>query len=126
MKVWITTMVGLVLFIGLGIYVQNQLEKTSMHFGKEIKNLNAILEHQQWKPALKKLITFQSKWEKTKPFWAMLIIHREMDSIDQALIRTKKAVQSKNKSEAQMELGSLEHYIQHIPERERFSLINIF
>lgn len=126
MKVWVIAMVGLILFISLGIYTQKQLIKTSQHFTKEIKNINALIEQQQWKPAAKKLIVFQNQWKKTKPFWAMLIIHREMDSIDEALIRTKKAVQSKNSSAAQMELGSLKHYIQHIPERERFSLVNIF
>lgn len=126
MKVWISAMIGLALFIGLGIYVQIQLEKTSLSFTKETKELDTVLKDQQWHPALKKLTLFENKWKKTKPFWAMLIIHREMDSIDEALIRTKKAIQSKNVSEAQMELGSLEHYIQHIPERERFSLVNIF
>ena len=126
MKVWVIAMIGLILFIGLGIYTQNQLVKTSLHFTKEIKKIDALIEQQQWKPASKKLFVFQNHWKKTKPFWAMLIIHREMDSIDEALIRTKKAVQSKNASEAQMELGSLKHYIQHIPERERFSLVNIF
>jgi hypothetical protein len=126
MKVWISAMIGLALFIGLGIYVQIRLEKTSLNFTKETKELDTVLKDQQWQPALKKLTQFENKWKKTKPFWAMLIIHREMDSIDEALIRTKKAIQSKNASEAQMELGSLEHYIQHIPERERFSLVNIF
>ncbi len=126
MKVWVIAMIGLILFIGLGIYTQNQLVKTSLHFTKEIKKIDVLIEQQQWKPASKKLFVFQNQWKKTKPFWAMLIIHREMDSIDEALVRTKKAVQSKNASEAQMELGSLKHYIQHIPERERFSLVNIF
>ncbi len=126
MKVWVIAMVGLILFISLGIYTQKQLAKTAQHFTREIKNIEALIEQQQWKPAAKKLIAFQNQWKKAKPFWAMLIIHREMDSIDEALIRTKKAVQSKNSSEAQMELGSLKHYIQHIPERERFSLVNIF
>lgn len=126
MKVWVIAMVGLILFISLGIYTQKQLAKTSQHFTKEIKNIDALIEQQRWNPASKKLIVFQNQWKKVKPFWAMLIIHREMDSIDEALIRTEKAVQSKKSSEARMELGSLKHYIQHIPERERFSLVNIF
>ena len=126
MIVWVVAMIGLILFISLGIYTQNQLVKTSLHFTKEIEKIDALIEQQQWKAALRKLIVFQNQWKKTKPFWAMLIIHREIDSIDEALIRTKKAVQSKKTSETQMELSSLKHYIQHIPERERFSLVNIF
>ncbi len=126
MKVWVIAMVGLILFISLGIYTQTRLTKTAQHFTREIKYIDALIEQQQWKRAAKKLILFQNQWKKIKPFWAMLIIHREMDSIDEALIRTEKAVQSKKSSEAQMELGSLKHYIQHIPERERFSLVNIF
>ena len=126
MKVWITAMAGLVLFIGLAICVQNQIQNTSDLFGHEIAKIATIVEHRQWNPALKKLTLFQQKWGRIKPFWAMLIIHREMDSIDEALIRATKAVQTKSYSEAQMELGSLGHYIQHIPERERFSLVNIF
>ncbi|HBF37527.1 MAG TPA: hypothetical protein DDW50_09430 [Firmicutes bacterium] len=125
MKVWITAMAGLVLFVGLAIYIQNQIQTTSDRFDHEIAKLSVIVDYQQWDSALKKLTVFQQKWGRVKPFWAMLIIHREMDSIDEALVRTVKAIQTKNYSETQMELGSLEHYIQHIPERERFNWVNI-
>jgi hypothetical protein len=67
----------------------------------------------------------KKEWQKTKLLWAMLIIHREIDSIDEALIRSMKATQSKNYSEALIELNILKHYFKHIPEREKFSLVNI-
>jgi hypothetical protein len=125
MKVWISAMAGLVIFIGLALYVQVQMQNTSDKLAQEIEKVNITLRFQQWDLSLAKLKIVKQKWERTKPFWAMLIIHREIDSIDEALIRAMKAIQSKNDSEAQMELGSLQHYIQHIPERERFNLVNI-
>jgi DNA-directed RNA polymerase specialized sigma subunit len=126
MKVWLAAMAGLILFIGLAIFVQHGIQNTSKQFEQELDKVNITLAMRQRQPTITKLEAIEKKWQKTKLLWAMLIIHREIDSIDEAIIRTVKFTQSGQYQEAQVELSILKHYINHIPERERFSLVNIF
>jgi hypothetical protein len=125
MRTWLISVAGLIIFIGLALFVQYQIQNTSKKLDQVIKSVDISLTHKHWDQALKKLQTIKQRWQKTQPIWAMLLNHSEIDSIDQALIRTMKATQSKNYSESQMELGSLQHFIRHIPEREKFNLVNI-
>jgi hypothetical protein len=126
MKAWLISLAGLVLFLSLAIFLQFEIQNTSEQFEREIKKANIVLNRQQWNQTLKVLNHVNTKWQKTKAFWGMLIIHREIDSIDEALIRTIQFTQSRNYPEAYVELGILSHYIKHIPEREKFNLVNIF
>jgi hypothetical protein len=126
MKAWLIAMAGLVLFIGLALLIQYHIQATADQFEYSIQKATTTLNQHQWQSTSAIIQQIKTRWQKTKLLWAMLIIHREIDSIDQALIRSAKAVQSKNYSEALIELGSLRHSIQHIPEREKFSLMNIF
>jgi hypothetical protein len=125
MKTWVITMAGLILFIGLAVLVQNNIQNTSEQLDQTLEKVTISLTQQHWEQTLKRLQVIQHRWQKIKPLWAMMLHHSEIDSIDQALIRTMKATQSKNYSEAQMELGSLQHFIRHIPEREQFNLVNV-
>jgi Domain of unknown function (DUF4363) len=125
MKTWLIAMAGLILFIGLAISLQHNIQNTSGQLNQTLEKVAISLTHYQWDQTLKKLHVIDHRWQKIKPLWAMLLHHSEIDSIDQALIRTIKATQTKNYSEAQMELGSLQHFVRHIPERERFNLVNI-
>jgi hypothetical protein len=125
MKTWLIAITGLIIFVGLAVFVQYRIEDTSKHLDYDINKVNFDLTKQHWDQTLKELQTIKEKWQRTKPLWAMLLHHNEIDSIDQALIRALIAIQCKDYSEAQIELGSLQHFIQHIPEHEKFSLVNI-
>jgi DNA-directed RNA polymerase specialized sigma subunit len=125
MRTWLISVAGLIIFIGLALFVQHQIQNTSKQIDQAIKRIDVSLTHKHWDQALEKLQNIERRWKKTKSLWAMLLNHHEIDSIDQALVRTMKATQSKNYSEAQMELGSLQHFIRHIPEREKFNLVNV-
>ena len=125
MKIWLISMAGLIIFIGLAVWVQYNIQNTSGQLDQTLKKVAISLTHKHWDQTLERLQAIKHSWQKIKPLWAMLLHHSEIDSIDQALIRTMKTTQSKNYSEAQMELGSLQYFIRHIPEREKFSLVNI-
>ncbi len=126
MKAWLLSICGLIIFIILSSLVQFRIQDNSKRFDKEIAKIEDNLVKKNWQKTYTKLYVLKTKWEKTKPLWAMLLHHQEIDSIDQSLIRSLRAIKSKNFTQSQIELGSLQHYIQHIPEREKFSLVNVF
>lgn len=125
MKVWLFTISGLVIFIILGLINQLFLEKNTHQLATRLQQVEKAIENKKWHQAIQGLNSLQKKWHKIKPVWSLLLNHREIDSIDQSLIRTRRAVQSHDDSNAWIEQGSLIEYIEHIPKREEFSLVNI-
>lgn len=125
MKTWIFTMLGLIIFIILSLVNQLFLEKNTRQLAIGLQQVEKAIESKQWHLTGQRLNSIQKKWRKIKPVWSLLLHHQEIDAIDQSLIRTRRAVQSHDYSSAQIEEGSLVEYIEHIPKREEFSLVNI-
>ncbi len=126
MKAWLIAVLGLILFVFLAVLNQSMLKKNTHELsGKLIKVETAILS-QKWIEAEQLLKPVQTRWERIKPVWSILLRHQEIDAIDQALIRTKRAIRSQDLAAAEVEQGSLMKYVEHIPKREQFSISNIF
>lgn len=92
-------------------------------------SVNSAIESvtdRQWGYAEKQLENFNKNWDSTKYYWAMLVDHFEIDNIDDCFTKTKKYVESKDYSSSLAELEALKYYIKHIPEKEDFTLENIF
>ncbi len=126
MKVWIISLCGLLSFLAAGYLVQTYLDKSADRLNQKLAAVEPDLTIMDWGQSLQKLKSIQKNWEKTKPFWAVLTNHKEMDLIEEALIKTIRAVSSKSYADARINLGVLRDFIDHIPERERFSIVNVF
>lgn len=126
MKVWILSLCGLLSFLIVGYFVQTYLNESANRLNQKLVTIEPDLAARDWDQSLKKLKSVQNSWEKTKPFWAVLTNHKEMDLVEEALIKTIKAISSKSYPDARINLGVLRDFIKHIPERERFSLVNVF
>ncbi len=125
MKAWLYAILGLIIFIALSFLNQWFLEKNTHGLTIHLEQVEKAIQSKKWDEAGRGLQSIQKKWRKIKPVWSLLLHHQEIDAIDQALIRTVKAVQSKDDTTSRVEQGSLANYIEHIPKREKFSLVNI-
>ncbi len=126
MKTWLVTILGLILFIILGLLNQMMLIKNTNRLAVDLKKVEQAIRVQQWNEADTQLTVVQKKWNQVKPIWTMLLHHREIDNIDQSLVKTRRAIRAANLPAAEVEQGSLAEYIEHIPKREECSLVNIF
>lgn len=126
MKIWLLCLAGLVLFIVAGLLVQSNLEQSTVHFSQELNRVEAALEVRDWHRTGQNLRRLNSDWERTKFLWALMLNHKEIDAIEQSLIRSEKAVDTQSYNDAAIELGSLRYFLKHVPQRERVDLINIF
>lgn len=125
MKVWLYSLLGLAVFIGSGLLVQWNLQKNTDRLTQKLKKVEAAVKKGEWSQGTAALKQVHSSWEKTKPVWSMLIHHREIDSIDEALVKAEAAIQTESGSESRIELNSLRHLLEHVPKRESFNLVNI-
>ena len=126
MRVWLLTMAGLVLFIIAAFLVQSNLEKTTRHLNVQLEKASSALQARQWPQSKQALKALDQDWKRTRPYWAILLNHKEIDAIEQALTRTQKAVESRSFDLATVEIGTLKYFLDHIPERERLNAINVF
>lgn len=101
------------------------LDSESQSLDRELSELKADIENQNWVIAEKKLEEFHGNWDKTSNVWSMLVDHYEIDNIELALSQLASFVKTKERSEALSQISSLKTFIKHIPEKEAFKLKNI-
>jgi hypothetical protein len=125
MKTWLLGFFGFTLLILLGLFSHHYLQQSSNRLCFQINRIDHSLVKQQWEPAKQRLAALSQQWRRTEPLWAVLIHHQEIDNIENALVRLHKAILSQDYPGSQMSSGELRHFLQHIPQREEFTLVNI-
>ncbi|HHW48411.1 MAG TPA: DUF4363 family protein [Clostridiaceae bacterium] len=116
----------LAVIISSGIFMTNALSKSSKELGKKITEIEKYIQSEDWNKAMETLNSLKKDWEKTKSTWSMLIDHIEVDNIETSLTRVSKYVELRHAAYAMTEISVLKQYIDHIPEKESFTLENIF
>ncbi|WP_162523607.1 DUF4363 family protein [Calorimonas adulescens] len=127
MKTAIVITVILLAFIfvlDLGSYYY--LKDTAMSISQSIEALPEKIENEKWDTATDDLNKASNRWSSVKGIWAVLINHDEIDKIDMSLVRLRSFVQYNDTEEAMAEYNTLKMLVKHIPENQRFSLVNIF
>ena len=125
-KTLIISLVGLFVVIILSIFIQKYLEKSSKVLIIEIDKLMEAVEADKINESIKLREQVQEKWDNTKKKWAALIDHEEIDNIEETMHRIEMLIgDPEEKVELLSELNRLSFYLEHIPEREAFSLENV-
>lgn len=125
MKAWILSTSIILLIFGFGIISNNYLSNSSILVIRQVNQLETAVNSKQWSQAEQYLMQVKGSWKRIKPWWAMLIHHQEIDNIENSLVKLEKAVQNQDLSNSQMCSGELQHFLQHIPQREKFTIFNI-
>lgn len=125
-KTLIISLVGFFATIILAILIQSYLEKSSEKLVNEIENLIEMVENDEINNSIKLRYNIQEQWDETKYKWAALIDHEEIDNIEETMHRVEMLIgDTEEKIELLSELNRLRFYLEHIPEREKFSIENI-
>ncbi|MCX7951472.1 MAG: DUF4363 family protein [Clostridiales bacterium] len=125
----ITTLIILALYgfsLGLGIFVNNILNKTAYSLLNTIYAIQLNIEYENWDITYNELDKLNTEWSKIEKYWSMLINHQEIDEISANLRIATEYIKCKDKINSLSSLAVLERYIEHIPELDKVSLENIF
>jgi len=125
-KIIIFIVVLFIIIIFSGTFTINYLKNTAESLELTVNGAIESVTNKQWSYAQKQLEEFNNTWDSTKYYWAMLVDHFEVDNIDDCFTKTRKYVESEDYSSSLAELEALKYYIRHIPEKEGFTLKNIF
>ncbi len=122
--------VFILIVIIMGNYFVNEyLKKTSQSLINDLKSLKEhvmiakeTLDRTEIKEEMEKV---EKSWSKTSEIWSVIVIHQEIDNIEQALIKSKSMINDGNIEEAIPEIETAIFFVEHVEQNERVKLKNI-
>jgi len=120
----------LVIIFGGAIYTKNFLNKTSEEIISkldELKEKIVIAKENDERQNVKELSNeIYEKWEEIDKSWSILVFHEELDTIQISLTKMKAQIEEGELEESLEELETTKFLINHIKEKEKFNLKNVF
>ncbi|MBE5812953.1 MAG: DUF4363 family protein [Clostridiales bacterium] len=130
MKDFIIISIILIIIIGGAIYTQKYIDKTSQELTKDLNDLKKmIIDTKQ--NGIREILVKRSnevynKWSEIEEGWALVVLHSELDLIETSFIRMKTAIEENEMNRGLEELETCIFLINHISEKEKLCLKNIF
>ena len=123
--------IAIILIIVAGdIWMQTYLTRTADEIGKNLQELkhNTILAKEtDNRDEIKiEVSEIEKKWEEISKTWSTIVVHQEIDNIEQALKKSKSNIEEGDLGNALEEIETTIFFVEHIKEREKLSLKNIF
>lgn len=123
--------IAIILIIVAGdIWMQTYLTKTADEIGKKLQELkhNTILakETDNRDEIKNEVSEIEKKWEEISKTWSTIVVHQEIDNIEQALKKSKSNIEEGDLGNALEEIETTIFFVEHVKEREKLSLKNIF
>ncbi len=117
----------IIIFAG-SIITQMYLNKTSTLLIDKLENIKSDIENEKFdrEKVSKKAEEMYSEWEKINEKWSVIILHDEIDLIETALIKMKAEIKSGEIEDSMAEIDTSIFLLNHIKEKEKTSLKNIF
>jgi len=130
MKETIISISILIIIFGGAIYTRKFLEKTSEEIIlklDELKEEIVVAKESKGRQRVKELSNeIYDKWEEMDKTWSTLVFHEELDTIQISLTKMKAQIEEGELEESLEELETSKFLINHIKEKEKFNLKNIF
>lgn len=117
----------IIIFAG-SIITQMYLNKTSALLIDKLENIKSDIENEKFdkEKVSRKAEEMYSEWEKINEKWSVIILHDEIDLIETALIKMKAEIKSGKIEDSMAEIDTSIFLLNHIKEKEKTSLKNIF
>ena len=124
----IIIIISIIIIVIVGtLFIHNYLEKTTNTLVGKLENLKEDIEEGIDTQELEqKSEEVYSKWDEINERWSNIILHEEIDSIETALIRAKSKIKIKKQDESIEDIETAIFLVNHIKEKEKTSLKNIF
>lgn len=130
MRETIIIIIVLILILSSSYGIQKYLNRTADELLEMLKNLKEeaikTKENDNRKELIKQSQKIADKWDKTENIWAIIILHDELDLIETSLTKMNSSIKHGEIVESLEELENAIFLINHIKQKEKFSLKNIF
>lgn len=112
------------IFIGSGYYT-HLLSKEVQDMQNYLSDVVSCLKEDDWESCNKKTEIMMQEWGKTQKWLKAIVNHNEIDLILQTISEMKGYIDVKNKNDALAKAEVLTVLLNHIPENEALTVMNI-
>ena len=126
-EVLIIFFILLIIIFG-NLYINKYLNKSAKALLNDLDNLKNNIEQQNisQNDLIQESEDLYIHWGEINKKWSNIILHEEIDSIETALIRTKSKIKMEKNDECLEDINTAIFLVNHITEKEKTSLKNIF
>lgn len=128
MKEFTIIFIILIIIIGGAIYTNNYLNDSSQKMVSMLEDLKQKVGHkennmEELKTEVEKVY---NEWENTEKKWAFIVLHSELDLIETSFVKMKAQIEEGELKKSMEEIETSIFLVNHISEKEKFCLKNIF
>jgi len=118
----------LILVIGSAFAIQNFLNKGTDELVAKLEEMKKDIKEDNFKreDLIKKTDKIYKEWKDVNDEWSTIVLHEEIDLIEMALIRMKSKIKIGKIDESMEDIDTSIFLLNHIKEKEKTSLKNIF
>lgn len=110
--------------------MQNYLSKTTEELLADLNELKdkaiKVKENNERDEIITLANNVDEKWQEISKIWSIIILHQEIDNLEQAFTRAKSSIENGDLDEAIPEIEEAIFFTNHVRDRERLTLKNIF
>lgn len=123
--------ISIILIIIVGdSMMQNYLSKTTEELLADLNELKDKAIKVKGNNERDEIITLANnvdeKWQEISNTWSIIIVHQEIDNLEQAFTRAKSSIENGDLDEVIPEIEEAIFFTNHVRDRERLTLKNIF
>jgi predicted DNA-binding protein len=130
MRDWFIITAIFIIIVGGDIMMQTHLNKTAdelINNLQDLKQKTILAKETENRENIKKQINeIDEKWEEINKTWAEIVVHQELDNIHQSLTKAKSNIEEGGLEDAIQEIETALFFVEHVKQREKISLKNIF
>ena len=130
MRDWFIITAIFIIIVGGDIMMQTHLNKTAdelINNLQDLKQKTILAKETENRENIKKQINeIDEKWEEINKTWAEIVVHQELDNIHQSLTKAKSNIEEGGIEDAIQEIETALFFVEHVKQREKISLKNIF
>ena len=119
-----------IIIVGGDVMMQTHLNKTAdelINNLQDLKQKTILAKETENRENIKKQINeIDEKWEEINKTWAEIVVHQELDNIHQSLTKAKSNIEEGGLEDAIQEIETALFFVEHVKQREKISLKNIF
>ena len=119
----------IIIIISSNFLIQNYLKNSSQEFIDKTADVSDLLinnEDINYDDIKGKVGELESKWSEVENIWMLILLHSDLDLVDQTINELKSSIELKNKEDSYLNAKNLQFLIENISEKNKFNLKNIF
>ncbi len=116
----------LAIILTFSIYMYNLTSDLSEDLSYDLEQLKQQVERENWDETALYLEKLNKNWDRADAWWTPLMDHREIDQIDQTIIRVIGFVHQHRKEDALLEITVAMKMVERVLEMEGVGIKSVF